>query len=100
MNFINRRTFVQRTGLAGLSMLAVGLASYRAVADPDPAPGSAMASLPGASNEPDIFPFQLGGTDAFIIHDGALPFPNIQPAFAPEAKPAQIEEVMKKNFLP
>jgi glyoxylase-like metal-dependent hydrolase (beta-lactamase superfamily II) len=100
MNFINRRTFVQRTGLAGLSMLAVGLGANRAVADPDPAPGTAAPSLPGASNEPDIFPFQLGGTDAFIIHDGAIPFPNIQPAFAPEAKPAEVEEAMKKSFLP
>src|SRR5215510_9729027 len=98
MNFINRRTFVQRTGLAGLSMLAVGLGSQRAVADPDPAPGSATPAPPGALADPEVFPFQVGGTDAYVIHDGILPFPYVQPAFAPEAKAADVEDLLKKNF--
>src|SRR5437868_6167685 len=39
MNNIDRRSFMQRTGIAGLSLLALNLGSNRAVADPDPAPG-------------------------------------------------------------
>ncbi len=100
MNQLNRRAFVQRTGLAGLSLLAASLPN-RAAADPDP-PAGASGSKPAAtgSPEPDIYSFQLGGTDAFVIHDGAVAFPGIQPAFAPEAKPPEIEELLRKNFLP
>lgn len=101
MNKIDRRTFVQRTGLAGLSMLAAGLSSQRALADPDPpadrkSPLLTQAILP----DPDIYPFQLGGVEAFIVHDGFISMPGIQPSFAPEATPSEIEEILRANFLP
>jgi glyoxylase-like metal-dependent hydrolase (beta-lactamase superfamily II) len=97
MNRIDRRTFVQRTGVAGLSLLAVGLSANRAVADPDPPAG---ANNLAPSSEPDIYPFQFGGTEAFVILDGVITMPGIQPAFAPEATPAEIEALLKNSFLP
>jgi glyoxylase-like metal-dependent hydrolase (beta-lactamase superfamily II) len=101
MQTLDRRTFVQRTGLAGLSLLTVSLASYRAVADPDPpAPAKGSAPAPPGSSEPDIYPFQIGGTEAFVVCDGVLTFPGIQPTFAPQAKPVEIDELMKREFLP
>jgi glyoxylase-like metal-dependent hydrolase (beta-lactamase superfamily II) len=101
MNQLDRRTFMQRTGLAGVSLLAYSLGSYRAAADPDAPPmvkGSSPA--PTTSPEPDVHPFQIGGVEAFVVSDGQLTFPGIQPAFAPEAKPAEIEALMKREFLP
>ena len=98
MNRIDRRTFVQRTGLAGLSLLAFGSVANRAVADPDPVAGATAA--PAGPLEPDIYPFQLGGVEAFVVHDGALVLPSIQPMFVPEAKPAELDELLKRNFLP
>lgn len=97
MKNIDRRAFMQRTGLAGISLLAFNLGLNGAKADPDPAPGSVLA---GAVTEPDIYRFHLGGTDAFIIHDGALVLPGLQPMFLPEAKPEEVQELLKKNFLP
>jgi len=100
MNNMDRRTFVQRTGLAGLSILAATL-PHRAAADPDPPAGANNSSAaPGASPEPDIYAFQLGGAEAFVIHDGAFSFPGIQPSFVPEAKPSELQELLKRNFLP
>jgi len=99
MNTLNRRAFVRRTGLAGLSLLALNLGSHKAVADPDlPAGAKGPDAVPGASPEPDIFSFQLGGTDAFVILDGVFTLPSIQPAFVPEAKPAEIEEFDEAGF--
>jgi glyoxylase-like metal-dependent hydrolase (beta-lactamase superfamily II) len=100
MNNIDRRSFMQRTGIAGLSLLALNLGSNRAVADPDPAPGGNGPTPVSPSAEPDIYSFRIGSADAFVIHDGALMLPSIQPMFVPEAKPAEIEELQKKNFLP
>src|SRR5262249_28806951 len=99
MNNIDRRTFLQRAGLAGLSLVAVGSGANRVMADPDPAPGSANAPAATGSPEPDIYSFRLGDADAFVIHDGVFAMPGIQPMFAPEAKPGEIEELLKKDFL-
>jgi glyoxylase-like metal-dependent hydrolase (beta-lactamase superfamily II) len=100
MNKLHRRAFVQRTGLAGLSLLAASLGSNRAAADPDPpVAAKGPSSNTGAGPEPDIFSFQLGGTEAFVILDGVFSLPSIQPAFVPEAKPAEIEELMNRDFL-
>jgi glyoxylase-like metal-dependent hydrolase (beta-lactamase superfamily II) len=90
---------MQRTGIAGLSVFALGLGVNRASADPDPPAGSAPIAA-GPITEPDIYSFQLGGTEAFVIHDGAMTLPSLQPMFVPEAKPAELEELLKKNFLP
>jgi glyoxylase-like metal-dependent hydrolase (beta-lactamase superfamily II) len=101
MDKINRRTFVHRTGLTGLSLMALSLAANRAAADPDPpADGKSSTPAPAGSPEPEIFPFQIGTQEAFIIHDGWLRFPGIQPSFAPEAKKTELEELLKANFLP
>jgi glyoxylase-like metal-dependent hydrolase (beta-lactamase superfamily II) len=97
MNDLDRRAFVQRTGLAGLSLLAMRLGANRAIADPDP-PGSASATAP--VTEPEIYPFKVGNADAFVIHDGVLTFPGLQPTFLPEAKPADLQELFTKNYLP
>lgn len=90
---------MQRTGLAGLSLFAAA-AARRAVADPDPPAGNSASTAASASAEPDIYPFQLGGSDAFVIHDGSISFPGIQPTVAPEAKASEVEDLMKRNFLP
>jgi glyoxylase-like metal-dependent hydrolase (beta-lactamase superfamily II) len=98
---ITRRSFVQRTGLAGLSLLAAAASSQRAFADPDPSPNAkppapASPSLP----DPDIYPFALGGHEAFVIHDGALTSPGIQPSFAPEASKAELDQLLTQEYLP
>ncbi|HLP77434.1 MAG TPA: MBL fold metallo-hydrolase, partial [Candidatus Paceibacterota bacterium] len=99
MKELNRRSFMQRGGLAGLSLLALGSIPNRAVADPEPAAES-NNNTSAASAEPAIYPFQLGGTETFVIQDGTFIFPGIQPSFAPEAKPAELDELLKRNFLP
>jgi glyoxylase-like metal-dependent hydrolase (beta-lactamase superfamily II) len=98
---IDRRSFVRRTGLTGLSLLALGLETRRAAADPDPVPGAKPTSSGTDSvAEPEILQFRLGELDAFIVHDGFLALPSVQPMFVPEARPAQIEELLKRQFLP
>jgi glyoxylase-like metal-dependent hydrolase (beta-lactamase superfamily II) len=99
MKNMDRRAFMQQTGLAGLSVFALSLGVNRAVADPDPPTGSAPAAN-GPITEADIHRFQFGGDDAFVIHDGVLALPGLQPMFVPEAKPAELQELLKKNFLP
>lgn len=98
MKSLNRRSFLQTTSVAGLTALAYGLSRNRAVADPDPPQNSPAPA--GATPEPQVYSFPFGGGEAFVILDGVVNMPSIQPAFAPEAKPAQIEEILKKNFLP
>jgi glyoxylase-like metal-dependent hydrolase (beta-lactamase superfamily II) len=91
---LNRRNFLQKT--AAFSLLAAG--AGRVMADPDPAPDPKAASQP--PTDPDIYSFKLGGTDAFIIHDGVFPLPSIQPMFAPEATKPELEEILTKACLP
>jgi glyoxylase-like metal-dependent hydrolase (beta-lactamase superfamily II) len=101
MNMLDRRTFVRRTGVAGLSLLAFNLSLNKAAADPDPpTTGKPPAPAQGPLSEPDVHAFRLGGMEAFIVHDGALAFPGIQPSFAPQATKEQLEEVLHRNFLP
>lgn len=98
---MNRRSFVQRTGLTGLSLAALGLMTPRAKADPDPAPGQLPAPSPAEElAEPAILPFRIGNLDAFVVHDGVLGLPTVQPMFAPEAKPSEIEDSLKRHHLP
>jgi glyoxylase-like metal-dependent hydrolase (beta-lactamase superfamily II) len=97
---VNRRTFLQRAGLAGISLLGFTLSPHPATADRDPPPDSAQAASAHPSPEADVFTFPFGGEDAFIIHDGALTLPGIQPVFAPEAKKEQVEALLKQNYLP
>jgi glyoxylase-like metal-dependent hydrolase (beta-lactamase superfamily II) len=99
MNKIDRRTFVQQSGWAGLSMMALALSSRTASADPDPPAGSGSAA-PTLPAEPEVYPFRIGGMEAFIIHDNSFSFPGIQPTFAPEATPAEVDQAMKASFLP
>jgi glyoxylase-like metal-dependent hydrolase (beta-lactamase superfamily II) len=101
MKMLDRRTFVQQTGLAGLSVVAFNLIAQRASADPDaPAQPTGSAPAPARSAEADVYPFQIGGVEAFVVSDGVLTFPGIQPTFAPQAKPSEIEELLKREFLP
>jgi glyoxylase-like metal-dependent hydrolase (beta-lactamase superfamily II) len=101
MKQIDRRTFVQRTSVAGLSLLALSLGSHRAAADPDPPAGSAGAAPgPEAALEPDIFAFRVGGLDTYIIQDGTFRFPGVQPNIAPEASKAELDAAFARNFLP
>jgi glyoxylase-like metal-dependent hydrolase (beta-lactamase superfamily II) len=98
---MNRRAFVQRTGLAGLTLAAASVVVPRAVADPDPAPGS-RPPAPGAPAlpDPDVYAFQLGGCEAYVVHDGALTMPGIQPSWAPEAAKPELESLLKREYLP
>ena len=100
MNKMHRRTFIQRTGLAGLSVMAAQLAAQRAFGDPDPAPGSSTGNAPIAPFEPAIHPFSIGSMEAFVVLDGSFSPPSIQPIFAPEAKQSEVEESLKHYFLP
>jgi glyoxylase-like metal-dependent hydrolase (beta-lactamase superfamily II) len=94
---MNRRQFVQRTG-AALGIAALGLQPNRAAADPD-TPADPNAPPPRVF-DPTVYSFDFGGTEAMVILDGAITFPQLQPFFAPEATPAQVEEAMARNFLP
>jgi glyoxylase-like metal-dependent hydrolase (beta-lactamase superfamily II) len=95
-----RRTFLKHAGLAGVSILAASIGTNRAVADPDP-PSDAKSPAPASgSAEPDIHSFTLGGAEAHVILDGSLTGQTIQPAFAPEAKKSEIEELQNRHFLP
>jgi glyoxylase-like metal-dependent hydrolase (beta-lactamase superfamily II) len=95
-----RRTFLKQAGLAGASMLAASFTTNRAVADPDP-PSDAKTPAPASgSPEPDIHSFPLGDAEAHVILDGTLAMPSIQPAFAPEAKQSEVEELQQRSFLP
>jgi len=98
MNKMDRWAFVQRTSVAGLSLFTLSLGVNHAVADPDPPTESGVPS--GPVTEPDIFSFKMGDAEAFVIHDGFLSLPAIQPMFVPEAKPAELQELLKKKFLP
>ena len=96
---VKRRTFLQRAGLAGLSVLGLTLVPFRPFADADTPQGSAPAAVT-PSPEVDIFSFPFGGEEAYVIHDGAVTLPGIQPIFAPEATKKQIDELLKQNYLP
>jgi glyoxylase-like metal-dependent hydrolase (beta-lactamase superfamily II) len=87
---------MQRTGLAGLALLGLGAGASRVMADPELAPGQTLP--PVNSLSPEVHNFKLGGVEAYVILDGALVFPAVQPAFAPEATPEQLEAVMQGNF--
>ena len=97
MNSLDRRSFFQKTGVAGVSLLAFGLGRNRAMADPDPPQAAGAASAFAA---PQVYSFPLGTMEAHVILDGIFTLPSIQPAFAPEATPEQVDELLKKNFLP
>jgi hypothetical protein len=47
-----------------------------------------------------VFSFPFGGEEAFVIHDGALTMPGIQPMFVPEASKEQLESLLKESALP
>jgi len=96
MNRLHRRQFIQRAGLAGISVLGLWGGLSRVMADPDPAPGSAPA--PTGNTEAEIHSFKFGGVDAYVILEGVINMPGVQPAFAPEAKPEELEAVMQRNF--
>lgn len=96
MNRMDRRRFVERTSLAGLSLLGLNLGANRANAAPEAA---GAGTTPAFSPDPDIYSFQFGGSKAFVILDGILPFANIQPLFAPEATKAQIDELVRRDFI-
>ncbi len=96
MKRMDRRRFVGRTSLAGLSLLGLSLGANHAKAAPEAAGAGTTRAF---SREPDIYPFEFGGAKAFIILDGILPFPNIQPLFAPEATKAQVDELVRLNFI-
>jgi glyoxylase-like metal-dependent hydrolase (beta-lactamase superfamily II) len=98
--FTKRRTFLKQAGLAGATLLAAGLSPHRASADPDPSPDAKTPRPASLTSEPEIHSFTFGGTTAHVIHDGSLTLPSIQPAFVPEAKPAEVEELQRHNFLP
>lgn len=48
---------------------------------------------------PEIYSFQLGDWPAYVIHDGTLPNPNLQPFFLPEASPEELEKLLADQFL-
>jgi glyoxylase-like metal-dependent hydrolase (beta-lactamase superfamily II) len=94
---MDRRRFVERTALSSLSVVGLNAGSNSGAAEP--ANSAPSASTPAVSGEPDIYTFPFGGSKAFVILDGTLPFTNIQPAFAPEATKAQLDEQLHRNFI-
>jgi len=93
-----RRTFLKYAGLGGVSLLAARLGVNRASADPDPRPDAKAPA--SALSDVEIHAFPFGGAEAFVIHDGKLTLPSIQPAFVPEAGTKEIEELQSRSFLP
>jgi glyoxylase-like metal-dependent hydrolase (beta-lactamase superfamily II) len=94
---MDRRTFVGRTALTSLSVL--GLSAGLNAGEAGTATPPASASTPAVPVEPDIYAFQFGGSKAFVILDGVLPFTGVKPLFAPEATQAQLDEQLQRNFI-
>ncbi len=97
MSKINRRTFVGQAALTSLAALGLKAGLNGGAAEPS-AP-AASDPVSAASAEPDLYTFQFGGSQAFVILDGTLPFTGIQPALAPEATQAQLEEQLQRHFI-
>jgi glyoxylase-like metal-dependent hydrolase (beta-lactamase superfamily II) len=94
---MDRRMFLGRTALTSLSVMGLNTAMNGGEAKPATPPAS--ASIPADPVEPDIYGFQFGGSKAFVILDGILPFSGIKPLFAPEATQAQLDEQLQRNFI-
>ena len=88
MKRLDRREFVQRAGLAGISVLGLWGGLNTVMADPDPAPGQTMA--PAGTGEAEVHSFKFGGVDAYVILEGAIMIPGVQPMFCGEAKPDEL----------
>lgn len=54
---------------------------------------------PNPATAPEIYSFQLGGWPAYVIHDGTIPAPALQPFFLPEARPDELEKLLAEQFL-
>jgi len=49
--------------------------------------------------ETEIYRFSLGDWPAYVIHDGTLAVPALQPFFLPEAEPKELEKLLSEQFL-
>ena len=47
----------------------------------------------------EIYRYSLGDWPAYVIHDGTLPVPALQPFFLPEADPKELEALLGEQFL-
>ncbi len=93
---ITRRDLL-RHAAAGTALLAGTAAAGPAFAAPrTPHP----SATPPEAAEPDVYAFQLGGADAFVIHDGVFTVPGVQSIIAPEAPAAEVAQLLRDAYLP
>ena len=88
---MNRRQLLQ-LGSVLLGSAPV-LACTDLVADNGTPPAKAQPTTP------EIRSFQLGDWPAYVIHDGTLPSPTLQPFFLPEASPQELATLLADQFL-
>ena len=58
------------------------------------------SNAPPLAAEPDVYAFQLGGADAYVIHDGVFTVPGVQSIIAPEAPAAEVAQLLQDAYLP
>lgn len=99
-NRSTRRQVLKRGALLGLGAMAGTqlLRPERASADPDVP--SAPTTPQVVTGEPAVYAFKIGALQAYVVHDGALTIPSVQPLFAPEAKPAEVTRLLQEAYLP
>jgi glyoxylase-like metal-dependent hydrolase (beta-lactamase superfamily II) len=85
---MNRRTLIKHSLLLGTSTL-VPLNKIIA----------AMARPPMKQNK-NYHYFKLGKLDLFVITDGHILFPSVQPSFAPGVDSSAVNHLLSENFLP
>ena len=85
---MNRRTLIKHSLLLGISSLL---------------PLKRIASATSAQNSAagnNFHRFKLGKLELFVVTDGHILFPSIQPAFAPGIDSARVAHVLEDEFLP
>ena len=81
--------------LAGTVTAGSAFAARVGVPRTPPLPGA-----PRALSEPDVYAFQLGGVDAYVIHDGVFTVPGVQSIIAPEAPASEVSALLREAYLP
>ena len=96
---VTRRQLLHGLGLAGgaAALLPRGAALAQQAATTAPA----APPKPGAAPTPAVYRFGVGDFEATVISDGFLLAPApLQPTWAPQAKPEELDAVLRDAFLP
>jgi glyoxylase-like metal-dependent hydrolase (beta-lactamase superfamily II) len=83
---MTRRNLIKGAGAAGVTLMVPHSAF----------PGTAPVIIKNAG----FLKFKTGKIELFTITDGHTKFAPVQPIFAPGAKPDEVSQVLKDNFLP